>query len=941
MPSILNLSPETRVNTTTTGFQEYSHVAALADGGWVVAWASHQQDGDDFGIYLQRYDSRGQPVGEETAVNTFTAGLQFNARVASLQDGGWVVTWVSDGQDGSSFGIYALRYDAWGIPAGPETQVNTATAGVQNLNDVVPLLDGGYVVTWDSRVQFDSVPRIFAQIYDADNLPVGNEIPLNTTTLGNQYAPRVAASADGGFIVAWVGTGQGGDNDRIFSQRFDASGAPLGPEVRVNTTTAGSQKYPSITTLSDGGYVIAWDGNGPGDGFGVFLQRYSADGNTIGGEILVNTTLAGVQAGASFTALNDGGFVVSWFSPQKDGSGYAACAQRFDDDGQKIGDEMQINTTQKADQHLPSVAALPDGGFVMTWTSRDQDGSGAGIYQRAFSGATSGAGSQQVFGGAGADVLDGGAGPDRMFGGGGNDTYVVDNLGDRVRETANGIDTGGVDLVQSSVSYTLGAFVETLTLTGSVSINGTGNSLANTITGNALANTLDGRGGADIMAGGAGNDTYIVDNTGDTAVETAAGNGTDLVRSSVTFTLGNFVENLTLTGSGAIEGIGNALANTIIGNGSSNILNGSTGADIMVGGAGNDTYIVDNVGDAVFEPLGQGSDLVQSSVTYTLAADVEHLTLTGAAAINGTGNVLDNIITGNDANNILTGLEGADVLLGGAGVDRMTGGDGNDTYYVGTAGDLVVEGLNQGTFDQVFSTISYTMTANVEYLMLLGGSPINGSGNTLANIIQGNNAANVLNGGVGADHMLGAQANDTYVVDNAGDTTVEYFDQGTDTVNASISFTLADNVENLTLTGSGANAGTGNDLANRIIGNGAANIIDGKAGADMLTGGLGADIFVFSRADIADTITDFSAPPDTIRLSSAAFGGFLTIGAAVTLVSGATPMATLATPTILYDTDDGRLLADLDGAGAMFVAFHFATLTGAPVITAADFQVVA
>jgi Ca2+-binding RTX toxin-like protein len=275
------------------------------------------------------------------------------------------------------------------------------------------------------------------------------------------------------------------------------------------------------------------------------------------------------------------------------------------------------------------------------------------------------------------------------------------------------------------------------------------------------------------MSGGIGNDTFVVDDAGDVVSE-GASEGLDNVRSSINYVLPVNVEQLLLSGSAA-QGTGNALDNTLAGNGADNVLDGKAGRDTMVGGAGNDTYVVDNASDTVTEAASEGIDLVQSSVAYTLGANLENLTLTGSGAIAGTGNAADNLLTGNAAANTLTGNAGNDQLNGGAGADTLRGGAGNDTYTVDNASDVVTEVAGEGT-DIVLSTVTYTLGANVENFTLTGASAINATGNTQNNVVTGNTAANVLNGGAGGDTMIGLAGNDTYVVDNAGDIVTEAAD---------------------------------------------------------------------------------------------------------------------------------------------------------------------
>ena len=366
----------------------------------------------------------------------------------------------------------------------------------------------------------------------------------------------------------------------------------------------------------------------------------------------------------------------------------------------------------------------------------------------------------------------GGAGSNTLIGGLGNDTYIVDNIGDTVIEKAG----EGTDTVFSSVDFTLSAGVENLTLTGTASLSGIGNALDNVITGNGGANILDGGAGKDTLIGGGGDDIYLVDNSSDVVIENTDG-GTDTVQASWTYTLGANLENLVLTGSNPIAGYGNGLDNTITGNSGNNVLDGGSGADRMLGGFGDDTYFVDNNGDVVVEGIGEGTDLVKASITYTLSNNVENLLLTGTGNINGTGNSLDNVLTGNAGNNILSGGAGADTLDGGAGQDTLIGGMGNDVYIINSLDDVIIEEAGQG-IDTVKSSISYVLGDDVENLLLTGWDDLNGTGNSLDNVVTGNSGDNVLHGGTGNDTLNGGMGNDILWGD-AGDD-ILYSDMGDD-----------------------------------------------------------------------------------------------------------------------------------------------------------------
>lgn len=482
-----------------------------------------------------------------------------------------------------------------------------------------------------------------------------------------------------------------------------------------------------------------------------------------------------------------------------------------------------------------------------------------------------------------ANTLSGGIGSDTMDGGAGNDFYIVDSLSDKVVETLSLSGTpslnGGIDSVLAQVSgYTLGGNTEYLILGNGVGA-GFGNSFSNTLLGNSIANTLNGDAGNDTIDAGAGNDTliggegadsliggagadlYFIDNVGDKVFESLSGD-IDTVVSSVDFTLGGNVERLTLTG-GAVMGVGNSLNNTLVGNASANTLDGGAGNDFLVGSTGNDYFIVDSLTDTVVEGASGGNDSVFSKISgYVLAANVETLILGGSVAT-GNGNSLNNTLIGNSVSNTLHGEAGNDWIIGGTGNDWLNSGTGNDTmdgdlgndyYIVDSLNDLVVESPDtiKGGMDSVVANVNgYTLAGNTEWL-ILDAAIATGTGNALANTLVGNFLANTLNGGEGVDSMIGSFGNDYYIVDDALDKVVEIIGGGTDSVLANVTggYTLAGNTEWLIL-GSAATTGTGNSLANTLVGNASANTLDGGAGADSLVGGKGNDVYIVTDAENA------------------------------------------------------------------------------------------
>ncbi|MGQ3213028.1 MAG: calcium-binding protein [Shinella sp.] len=209
------------------------------------------------------------------------------------------------------------------------------------------------------------------------------------------------------------------------------------------------------------------------------------------------------------------------------------------------------------------------------------------------------------------------------------------------------------------------------------------------IYGGSDDDTIDGGAGADRMEGYGGDDQYVVDNAYDKVIE-AAGGGIDVVETTVSHTLAANIEHLQLLGTRNLNGSGNSLSNILAGNSANNTLDGKVGADTMYGDAGNDTFIVDNAGDKVVEDANDGSDLVKSSISHTLAANVENLTLIGELSASAAGNSATNVLTGNPGNNRLDGKAGNDTLSGASGNDKLIGGAGADKLYGGAGADTFV-----------------------------------------------------------------------------------------------------------------------------------------------------------------------------------------------------------------------------------------------------------
>jgi cysteine-rich repeat protein len=375
---------ELAINATTAGSQSWPDVA-MREGRFVVAWQSAEQDGDGDGVYARTW-ADGRLRGGDVQVNEHTAGDQTDPAVALCPGGRFVVAWQSAEQDGDGDGVYARTFGPDGSPEGPERRVNERVEGDQRSPALGADAECGFVVAWQAENQDREGWGIFARRFDGSGAPLGPEEMVNTYELASQTFPDVSAAADGSFVVAWNSTGQDGDEEGVFLQRFDASGAPAGAELQVNEYAYRDQDLPAASLRDDGALLVGWHSwLQDGHEHGVVVRRWTAGGDG-GEERLVNTTVEEDQRGVDVASSPAGG-VVAWTSHLQDGSGWCVVLRRHGPDGGAEGGEVIAHVYTDGDQAGPAVGIDDEGRHVAVWWSRGQDGSGGGIFAQRFSAA--------------------------------------------------------------------------------------------------------------------------------------------------------------------------------------------------------------------------------------------------------------------------------------------------------------------------------------------------------------------------------------------------------------------------------------------------------------------------------------------------------------------------------------------------------------------------
>ena len=663
----------------------------------------------------------------------------------------------------------------------------------------------------DQLISIESVQLADAtfQLTGAGSFNFGLANPGNLNQAGS-----VARLGDGSYIHV-LSPYTGGDLN-VEASRISSIGELLSGPTTVNTTTAGFQQSPDIAVLTTGDYVVTWQGQ---DNFqdGIFMQRYSAAGVALGGEVQVTGVGFYNEITGQVTALTGGRYLVTWVNEGADGSGFGVYGRIYSSAGVASGSEFRISTTTFGEQRNVSIAALSDGGFAATYASDSE------LRFQRFTSTGLATGLERGFVGSGlghaSAVLSG-------------DKIVVATV-EGSQLTVVTLDANGVQtLVPKAVVGDAG----NATFNPAITTLSDGGYVVAWYAPHAGSPFYDLQvqrydstgarvGGAQVISNTQAAGNYSIEIAADAAGGYAVQFLEDGHLLAYRYDSDNLFVQPSITGDDAANNIRAALVGAIgvrlngglgndhlFGSALNDILDGGEGNDRLTGGEGNDTYLVTQT-DRIIETETGGTDTVIVRDNYVLTArNVENIEARGTAAINLTGNLLDNTILGNKADNQING---------GRGLDTMIGGAGNDTYFVDVYSDTVIERAGEGIDTVVTSAGSYALPDNVENLRASGTGQMNLYGNAADNLIVGNNVRNSLISNGGADILEGKGGDDDYYVSDARTQIIERAGPtgGDDTVISAVSLVLDANVENLFLSGDNALNGTGNDLNNNIYGN--------------------------------------------------------------------------------------------------------------------------
>ncbi|WP_152539446.1 calcium-binding protein [Methylomicrobium lacus] len=725
------------LDTTNDSLSTDVTVANFSDGGFIVAWSSPDADGT--GVYAQRFDADGAAVSPKFRVNDTITADQGKPAIAVLSDGGFVIAWVSENQgdsihDGQSFGddpnqpgVFAQWYDGSTVPNPIGWEVKVSDSGASDPfvsaidnNRVIIGYEGISTGTEKMTIQakiFDDYGNVESYLYDFQPHPDvadGSDPNDGYDAFDDQVVSAYTGYSESPFNINYAIEPKG--------KVFDDSGIAIENELRQEA------KNPVAATLAfNNKTVVVWQA--PVDPYviipptgqarvdydrSIILRLYdNITGEAITHEIKANTFTRYDQKEPAVAALKDGGFVVVWQSMLQDGSYRGIYGQRFDNDGNKVGEEFQANTKVADSQKEPTVTGLDDGGFVVSWVAEYQDGNQQGKYQNGLSGTeiimqrfdkdgnkmglsiaggvgddslsigglqpiqldgaagndllTSGDGIDTLRGGDGNDVLDAGKGNDFMVGGAGDDRIIAGEGDDFVNGGA-GSDT--LVLLGSKLDYEVKKIGSGFTVRSLNSSYADGTDTLQGVEYLAFKIKTD-----DTDDGITSLNSFGSGGTGGTGGSGGSGGNSNVP--------GIELSDFDVKQVKVLSGTDNS--DTLTGG------NTKGAADTLQAGNGNDLYVA--LGNALVIYDTGGNDTLQVSTSHVDLSqpysnankikglnNIENVELTGKKALKLTGNDQDNILIGNDGANKIIGGAGSDIIAGGLGKDKLTGGEGSDIF---------------------------------------------------------------------------------------------------------------------------------------------------------------------------------------------------------------------------------------------------------------------
>ena len=958
----------------------------LTNGNVLVVWDDNNPA--ETGMLGRIFDQNGNAVGGELSLSG--SSISFEDPVTSaLAGGGFAISFTFGGN------IFVGRYDASGSQLGGFLSVNTAaTTGIQNDASIVGLADGGFVVTYTDTNPADQPLR--AVIYNADGTVRTADFLIDS--FGDNTQSALTALPNGNWAVVYTDSGwvEGGTlGNGITLEIFDPNGVSQTSFIKVNTTSTVDEVDPDIAVLSNGFIVVSWTRPFSASADDIFARIFDQNGNALSanmaGEFAIAAEGSDRDVLSALGVLKNGKFVTVWQDAgDTDGSG-----------GRITGEVNELTRTSVSDgaSDTITVDALRD---IASGNAGNDTFQGGGLTAFANDTIDGGADSDRILATGDISLVNTtvssieeiefqAAVPGKLV------VIRADQVGAGLAANLivdfSAVGTADVFRVEmgSATSVDLSQFqVQDFDPAGTENdkliILGDGD--GETMRGTSVRDELNGLGGNDVLNGGAGGD--LLDGGSGTDRATYA-NATAAVIASLTSPASNTgeaqgdtyvsIENLTgsafndkLTGNGGVNGISG-------GNGS-DTLSGLGGNESLFGGDGNDTLL----GGTGKDKLDGGAGTDRASYAAATAAVIASLTTPGSntgealgdtyvSIENLTGSAFNDKLTGNGGVNSISGGNGSDTLSGLGGNDSLFGGDGNDTLLGGTGKDKLDggAGTDRASYSAATAAVTVSLTTpgsntgealGDTYISIenLTGSAFNDklTGNNGVNSISGGNGNDTLSGRGGNDSLFGNDGNDTLL----GGTGKDKFDGGAGTDRVSYAEATAGVVASLTtpasntgeaagdtytsienLTGSAFNDTlTGNSGVNLIIGGNGNDTLNGRAGSDTMTGGNGNDNFVFNTtlgAGNIDKITDFNFVNDTIRLENAIFNAIVGVGvlSASQFTANTSGIATDSTDRIIYETDTGKLFYDSNG-NAAGGSVQFATLSAGLGITNADFFII-